>query len=401
MSLAPSRFNSRSTRSHHLHAAILALLALSIASSQLRAAPPASPEIDAALQPFVAKNTLAGAVAVVADKDKLLSLNTVGFADIAAKQAMPADAMFWIASQTKAITGAGLMILVDEGKVKLDDPIEKFLPEFKDLWLTDKRDANQLTLKRPASKVTVRQIMSHTSGMAFKSAIEDPTLDMLYLRDAVRSYAMTPLLHEPGSKYLYSNCGINTGGRIIEVVSGMPYEEFMEKRLFAPLGMKDTSFWLTEEQAKRLAKTYRPNAAKDGLEETKIGYLHYPFTDRRRQPMPGGGLFSTATDVARFCQMVLSKGTFEGKKILSPDAVAAMTSKQTGDEVKDGYGVGFSVSGAHVGHGGALATNMNIDTKRGLITVWLVQHAGFPGDGGKAQGAFRHVAETQFDKTAR
>ncbi len=384
------------------HPAILALLALSLASSPLHAAEPtASAEIAAALQPFVEKNTLAGAVAVVADKDRIISLNTAGFADIAAKQPMPADAMFWIASQTKAITGAGLMILVDEGKVKLDDPIEKFLPEFKDLWLTDKREPTQLTLKRPATKITVRQIMSHTSGMPFKSALEDPTLDMLYLRDAVRSYAITPLLHEPGSKYLYSNSGINTGGRIIEVVSGMPYEEFMEKRLFAPLGMKDTSFWLSDEQTKRLAKTYKPNAAKDNLEESKIGYLHYPFTDRRRQPMPGGGLFSTATDVARFCQMVLNKGTFEGRKILSPEAVAAMTSKQTGDDLKDGYGIGFSVSGPNVGHGGALATNMNIDTKRGLITVWLVQHAGFPGDGGKAQGAFRHVAETRFDKAAR
>jgi len=365
------------------------------------AASPRSKALADAVQPFVDKNALAGAVMLVADKEKVLALEAVGFADVTAKQPMKTDAVFWIASQTKAITGAALMILVDEGKVKLDDPIEKFLPEFKDLWVAGERDKEKFVLKKPRHPITVREVMSHTSGLAFKSLIEDPTLDMLVLRDAVRSYAMTPLLHEPGSKYLYSNCGINTGGRIIEVVSGMPYEDFMQKRLFDPLGMKDTSFWLTEEQTQRLAKLYKPNAAKDGLEETKTGYLHYPFTDRRRQPMPGGGLFSTADDVGRFCQMVLNGGTFKGKRILSPESVAAMTSKQTGDEVKEGYGIGFTTGPAGFGHGGALATNMHIDPKRGLVTVWLVQHAGFPGDGGKAQGVFKHVAETQFGNGSR
>jgi CubicO group peptidase (beta-lactamase class C family) len=392
--------NAAFTRRGSVIVAWLTLAALPLMARTEVSAPSSKPIVEA-IQPFVEKNTLAGAVALVADKDKILSLDTVGFMDIAGKKPMQADAMFWIASQSKSLTGAALMILVDEGKVKLDDPIEKFLPEFKTMWVAGERDAEKLVLKKPRMPITVRQIMSHTSGMPFKSMIEDPTLDMLYLKDAVRSYAMTPLVHEPGSKYLYSNCGINTGGRIIEVVSGMPYEDFMQKRLFGPLGMKDTTFWPTEEQAGRIAKTYKPNAAKDGLQETKTGFLHYPLTDRRRQPMPGGGLFSTAGDVARFCQMVLNNGTLDGKRILSPEAVAAMTSKQTGDEVKEGYGIGFSTGtapGSSFGHGGALATNMNIDPKRGLITIWLVQHEGFPGEGGKAQGVFKHVAETEFGK---
>ena len=184
--------------------------------------------------------------------------------------------------------------------------------------------------------------------MAFASAMEQPTLDLLALRDAVRSYAMTPLQFEPGSKFQYSNAGINTAGRIIEVVSGMPYEEFMEKRLFTPLGMKDTTFWPSEMQLARLPKSYKPNAQKTDLEETTITQLKYPLSDRKRQPMPAGGLFSTASDVGRFCQMILRGGVFDGKRYLSESAVAQMTRKQTGAAVKDNYGLGWSTERRYV-----------------------------------------------------
>src|SRR5262249_28755422 len=155
-------------------------------------------------------------------------------------------------------------------------------------------------LKHPKTPVTVRHVLSHTSGMPFKSLMEQPTIDVLPLRDAVRSYALTPLQSEPGTKYQYSNAGINTAGRIIEVVSGQAYEEFLDKRLFGPLGMKDTTFWPDEKQLERLAKSYKPNADKTGLEETTITSLKYPLNDRKRYPVPGGGLFSTAGDVGRF-----------------------------------------------------------------------------------------------------
>jgi CubicO group peptidase (beta-lactamase class C family) len=177
----------------------------------------------------------------------------------------------------------------------------------------------------------------------------------------------------------------------------MPYEAFLDKRLFGPLGMKDTTFWHNEEQLTRLAKSYRPNKDKDGLEEMPIAQLKYPLSDRKRQPMPAGGLFSTAADVGRFCQMVQSGGVYQGKRFLSEDAVKLMTSKQTGDALKEGYGLGWSTGGSTFGHGGAHATNMSIDSKRGLITVWMVQHAGFPGNGGQSQEAFRKAAEKVFD----
>jgi CubicO group peptidase (beta-lactamase class C family) len=163
--------------------------------------------------------------------------------------------------------------------------------------------------------------------------------------------------------------------------------------------MKDTTFWPSEEQLKRLAKSYRPNKAKDDLVETTIGQLKYPLNDRKRQPMPAGGLFSTAEDVGRFCQMMLNGGVFKGQRLLSEEAVKQMTSKQTGEGIKVGYGLGWSTGGGTFGHGGAYATNMTIDTKRGLITVFLVQHAGFPGDGGQSHAAFKKAAEEQFGRS--
>lgn len=379
---------------------LVVILLVTTAAAPLRVlaedAPANSNRIAAALRPFVESHSLAGAVTLVADKNKVLSLEAVGFADVAAKKPMQTNAMFWIASQSKPITAAALMILVDEGKVSIDDPVTKFLPEFRDQWLAVEQDAEHVLLKKPKQVMTVRHILSHTSGMPFKSALEQPTLDLLPLRDAVRSYAMTPLQTEPGTKYQYSNAGINTAGRIIEVVSGMPYEDFLDQRLFEPLGMRDTTFWPTEAQLTRLAKPYKPNADKNGLEETTISQLKYPLHDRTRQPMPGGGLFSTASDVAKFCQMVLNGGAFEGKRVLSETAVKTMTSKQTGDALKDGYGLGFSTGAGSFGHGGALSTNMTIDADRGLITVFLVQHAGFPGDGGKSHGTFKKAAEELF-----
>ena len=375
---------------------VLPLLA-SVAAAQ--EVPTVSAAITAALTPFVSDHALAGAVTLAADKDRTLDLQAVGFADVAARKPMRTNAVFWIASQSKPVTAAALMLLVDEGRLNLDDPVEKYLPEFHGQWLIAERDSDHLTLKKPVRPITVRNILSHTSGLPFASSVEHPTLDALPLREAALSYALSPLQFEPGSKYQYSNAGINTAGRLIEVLSGMAYETFLQKRLLDPLGMKDTTFWPNKKQMARLAKAHKPNAAKDGLEETTITQLRYPLDDRKnRYPMPAGGLFSTAQDVGRFCRMLLNGGALEGKRYLSEAAVEQMTRKQTGDAVSEGYGLGLSVGGDWFGHGGAYATNMTIDRKHGLITVFLVQHAGFPKSGDQSLGAFRDAAEKQFGK---
>jgi len=384
-----------------LIALLLAALPVALVSSQAHGADGAPrPGGAHGLQPFVDSHTLAGAVTLVASKDAVLSLEAVGFADIAAKKPMRTDNVFWIASQSKPITATALMMLVDEGKVRVDDPVEKYLPEFRGQMVVAERDDKHVLLKKPVHPITVRNVLTHTSGLPFSSPMEQPTLDGLPLRDAVRSYAMLPLETEPDSRYQYSNAGINTAGRIIEAVSGMPYETFLQTRLFDPLGMKDTTFWPSEEQVRRLAKTYKPNAAKNGLEEMPIRQLKYPLTDRgSRYPMPAGGLFSTAIDTARFCQMILNGGALGGRRYLSEAAVRQMTSKQTPDGVNDSYGFGWAAGGDGCGHGGAYSTNMTINTKRGFVAVFMVQHAGYPGkDGGKIHPTFMKAATDGFTK---
>lgn len=370
--------------------------ALALPVAHLTAAPTA---VAPRLQPFVQKHELAGAVALVVGKDKVLAVEAVGFADVAGKRAMKTDSMFWIASQSKPMTATAVMMLVDEGKIALDDAVEKYLPEFRGQMVVAEKDGEHQLLRKPGHPITVREVLSHVSGLPFQSDVEKPTLDGLPLEAAVRSYAMTPLQSEPGTKYQYSNAGINTAARIIEVVTKMKYEEFMQQRLFTPLGMKDTTFWPTKTQAKRIAKSYRPDKAKANLEEFPISQLIYPLSDRtHRFPMPAGGLFSTAQDTARFCQMLLNGGQLDGQRYLSDAAFKELTRRQTPVSLKDSYGLGFSVGSDSFGHGGAHATNMEIRPAKGVALVWMVQHGGFPGDGGKAQGVFRDWALEQFGK---
>ncbi|MCA9136425.1 MAG: beta-lactamase family protein [Planctomycetales bacterium] len=371
--------------------------------STVTAQPPvlAQPSVTAAtvLQPYVDRHELAGAVALVADQDKVLSIESVGFADIQAGKPMSSDSLFWIASQSKGMTATAVMMLVDEGKISLDDPVEKYLPEFRSQMVVAERDDQHVLLRKPDHPITIREVLSHVSGLPFKSLIEEPTLDGLPLAAAVRSYAMTPLETEPGTHYQYSNAGINTAARVIEVVTGSKYEDFMQTRLFDPLGMKDTTFWPNEEQVSRLAKSYRPDASKKDLEEFPLGQLTSPLTDRNhRFPMPAGGLFSTATDTAIFCQMLLGGGQWKGRRYLSEAALGELSKRQTPQSVNNSYGLGFAVGSDWFGHGGAHATNMEIHYGKGIVTIWMVQHGGYPGEGNQAHGAFKRWAYESFGR---
>ena len=351
------------------------------------------------LQPYVDRHELAGAVAMVVNRDQVLATEAVGCADVAAGTPLAPDALFWIASQSKGMTATAVMVLVDEGKLALNDPVEKYLPEFRGQMVVVEKDGDHQLLRKPAHPITLRECLSHVSGLPFQSAVEQPTLDGLPLAAAVRTYAATPLQTEPGTHYQYSNAGINTAARVLEVVSGMKYEDFMQQRLFTPLGMKDTTFWPNADQVGRLAKSYRPNDAKNGLTEITIGQLIYPLTDRtRRFPMPAGGLFSTAKDTAIFCQMLLRGGEWGGRRYLSEAACHELTTRQTPAKINDSYGLGLAVGGDWFGHGGAHATGMEIRPGQGIATIWMVQHAGFPGQGGQAQEVFKKWARERFGK---
>ncbi|MCC6354034.1 MAG: beta-lactamase family protein, partial [Verrucomicrobiae bacterium] len=379
------------TKSDKLLAPLSLLLALAAPAPIAATQPSIAPN----LQPFVDSGTLAGAVVLVADTNGVLALETVGWMDVAGKRPMRTDCLFWIASQSKPITAAALMILVDEGKVSTDDPVEKYLPEFKDLWVAAESDKDHVLLKRPRHPILVREILSHTSGLPFKSPLEQPTLDLFPLEARVRSYAMMPLLFEPGTQSKYSNAGINTAARIVEVVAGMPFEKFLDDRILKPLGMKDTTFWPDAKQLRRLAKAYRPNASKDAIEECAIDQLKYPLDDPSRQPMPAGGLFSTAEDVSLFYRMLANNGTLAGRRILSESAVRQMTSDQSG-EARSGYGFGIGVKGDTITHGGAYNTASAFDRERNIITVFLGQHAGWIKDGKDIIPAFQKAAADAF-----
>ncbi len=323
------------------------------------------------LQHLVDENVMAGAVMLVGDKDKVFAVEAVGYSDLAAKTPMKTDDLFWIASMSKSITAAALLILVDDGNVKLNDPVEKFIPEFKTLKVA-KPDK---TLVPPSHPITVREILCHTSGMRFLNAKDKSIIDSVPLAESIKNDLLEPLLFDPGTGYKYSNEGIDTAGRIIEIVSGMPFEKFLEGRLFRPLGMKDTTFFPSTAQLKRLAKSYRMKKDKSGLEDLQIAYLKYPLDGPGRYPAPGGGLFSTAHDIACFCQMLANGGTFRGRVYLSKESVHEMTIKQTGPLVKDNYGLGVSAQdGTVFGHGGAYKTNMTVD--HGQVRVFLVQQSG-------------------------
>ena len=342
------------------------------------AASPASPRPDpstlaAKLQHYVDEQMMAGAVLLVADKDKTLDLEAFGWSDVAAKKPMRPNDLFWIASMTKSITAAALMMLVDEGKVSVDDPVEKYIPEFANLKV--KRPDGTLT--PPSHPLLVREILSHTSGMGFLNSKDRHRIDSVPLADSVQHALLEPLQSDPGTKYSYSNEGIDAAGRIVEIVSGIPYEKFLRDRLITPLGMVDTTFWPTADQVQRLAKTYKTTTDKKAMEEVRTPYLTYPLDGPNRYPAPGGGLFSTAADVSRFCQMLLNSGTFEGKTYLSKEAVLTMTTRQTGPLLPNnsyGFGILSSGDGKSFGHGGALKTSMGVD--HGQVRVFLVQKDG-------------------------
>jgi CubicO group peptidase (beta-lactamase class C family) len=209
-------------------------------------------------------------------------------------------------------------------------------------------------------------------------------LDSLPLKDAVHSYATDPLIYQPGTDYKYSNEGINTAARIIEVVTGMPYERFMQERLFDPLGMKDTTFWPNAEQINRLAQAYKLDPQTKGLVEVPVAQLTYPLNDRQhRFPMPAGGLFSTAEDVSKFCRMILNGGELNGKRIISTQSLHAMTIPENMGLGKTDYGFAWNITKDGFDHGGAYKNAMAIDTTTGRILIFMVQQQG---DWGTKQG---------------
>src|SRR5712691_6158669 len=277
---------------------------------------PRLPGVGDAMQEMIAKNEIAGAVTVVVTKDKLLHLETTGFCDVAAKKPMMPDSLFWIASMTKPITGTAILMLQDEGKLNVADPVAKYLPGFADLKTPSGKPAN----------LTITQILTHTSGLGEASGPEAQKAKTL--ADLVPLWLAAPMQYEPGEKWKYTQSGINAAAHIVEVVSGMTFDAFLQKRLFDPLGMKHTTFYPNAGQRARLATAYAKNKDTGALEPVPP---RAEFGSRDHPPQGNGGLYSTAPDYARFCQMLLNGGRFKGHRYLTPAAMTFLTTPQTGD----------------------------------------------------------------------
>lgn len=389
----------------------LALCVAAVLTAPLAAAEPdraVLAKIPAKMQEFVAAGQISGAVTVVGRAGGVLSYEAVGLRDVDRREPMTKDTLFRIASMTKPVTAIGIMLLVDEGKLAVDDEVEKHLPEFKGQMLVAERAADRVTLKRPSRKITLRDLLTHTSGLP--GGMPEGLARLYETRDhtlaeAVMAVSQRPLDFEPGSKWSYCNAGMDTLGRVIEAASGERYETFLQKRVFDPLGMKDTTFYPTPDQAARAAKTY-------GVKEGKLfevpGTIIGP-TQGAKHPIPAGGLYSTGADLARLYRMMLGRGAPEGRRVLSEKSVAAMTSLHTGElncgfVEGMGFGLGWGVvrkpagvtamlSPGTFGHGGAFGTQGWIDPGQDLFIVLLIQRVGMPnGDASDVRRALQELA---------
>lgn len=355
------------------------------------------PPVVAAMDKAVAAKEIAGAVTLVADKERVIFSSANGFSDLEEKMPMSQDAMFWIASMSKPVTGAAVMMMQDAGKLSVDDPVSKYIPAFKDL-----KDASG----KPVT-VTIKQCLTHSAGLSEVSPQESG--DIVTLEALMPLIASKPVRFEPGSKWEYCQTSINTAARIVEIVSGEAFPEFLDKHLFGPLDMKDTTFYPDEKQAARIAPAYARTEAGE-LEKTGLMFLgNKPITSKERYPRANGGLFSTAEDYGKFARMILRGGELDGRRYLKEESVKQMTTVQSGNlktgfTPGNGWGLGWcvvcepqgvtaSVSPGTCGHGGAYGTQAWIDPVKGRAYVMLVQRANFPNsDASDVRKAFQEAA---------
>lgn len=360
--------------------------------------------IDQLLQEYTADSRVPGAVALIARDGKIVYRKAFGYADVAAKTPLPPAAIVRIASQTKAITSVGALLLYDEGKFQLDDPISKYLPAFRNpkvLASFNPQDSTYTTV--PArSEVTIRQLLTHTSGIGYP-VIGSPEARAIYAKSRIPSgigspggtlaaamdaLGPLPLLHQPGERFTYG-LSVDVLGRLVEVLSGQPLDQYLRARIFEPLAMRDTYFYLPAARQARLVPLYTEDAAHRTVPVPTQGMLglkpDYPKT-AGTYFSGGAGLSSTIDDYAVFLQMLLNGGTYHGHRLLKPATVALMTQNQMGD-VDQGlnkFGLGFSITtprsaaqtGLSVGTyewGGIFGTTYWVDPKEKLVVLLYTQ----------------------------
>jgi len=379
------------------------LIVLLAAALNLQSANAADPSMDqdqlarisARMNEFVQEGKIAGAVMLLARRDGVVFLEAVGYQDLEAKKPMRVDSIFRVASIAKPVTVMGAMVLQEDGLLSINDDVARHLPEFSDLRMDDPTGR----FRQPR----IRHLMTHTAGMVsiagLLMAVERDVLANMPLSEIVAILAKTPLVSEPGTKWAYSSPAMDTLGRVIEVVSGKSFEAFMEERIFRPLGMQDSSYFLSPQERARLASFYRFSDGELQTGAAPNSYAGDHHKEGRRNPGPSFGLYSTAPDLGALMQMMLNTGTYGGRRLLSRASVEAMTTNQIPEELGVKQGLGWFVAGrpgsmggplgstTAFGHRGATGVMVWADPERDLAGVFLCHQAG------RAGSESRHVSD--------
>ncbi|MCE7055823.1 beta-lactamase family protein [Algoriphagus sp. AGSA1] len=334
--------------------------------------------IDQMLEDAISSDQIPGVVAMVVKDGKIVYHEAKGLADVATGKAMATDQIFRIASQSKAITSTAVMMLWEEGRFQMDDPISKYIPEFAEPQvLTGFRYGDTTFSSRPASRaITIRDLITHTSGIGYGVIDGDERMKMIYhkagivdlfttepikISENIKKLAKLPLHHDPGTKFTYSE-GLDVLGYFIEVVSGMPFDQFLQTKVFDPIGMKNTGFYLNDSQGEKLVTVHRK--VNNQWEAFPVTFYDpdYPKKGAKTYFSGGAGLSSTAEDYAKFLQMYLNGGAYNGNRLLSPTTIKAIMSNQVGDLLGNGgkdYGLAFGLvdeNGVAKGGIGSLGT---------------------------------------------
>ena len=356
-----------------------------------------------ALKPFVENGQLPGAISVFYQDGKQ-EVACVGYADVAKKRPITLDDIYMQCSQTKGFCGVTIAILVEEGKISLDDPVSKYLPEFGTLWVKTAEKDGVRTLTKAKNTLTVRMCLNHTGGFEFELP-NFQTMGGWSRRMPLRSVAVMaaacPIKFEPGTKQSYSNVGIDIGAAVVEKVSGKRWEEFLKERVLDPLGMKDSGFWPTDEQLARQVHLYNCRKGKPAVWQSCNPSMQRPYGDDRVFSSAGAGLWTTARDQLKFYKMLMNLGVGEnGVRILKEETVKSILAVSTRPKGLGGYSLGLAApetdnDDAWFGHGGAWGTNCMVNWHKKQLKLWAVQLTGGP----RPWDGAREKAANEFFKT--
>ena len=340
-----------------------------------------------ALQPYVENGQLAGAINVFY-KDGVQESCCIGYADVSQKRPIKMDNVFMQCSQTKGFCGVTIAKLVEEGKLSLDDPVSKYLPEFKELWVEMQNKDGVRVLNKAKNVLTVRMVLNHTGGFPFEISAKRRDVrgggwsGGAPLRQVASIAAESPLKFEPGTRELYSNTGIDIGAAIVEVITGMKWENYLKQEVLDPLGMKSSWFWPSDKQLKKKIELYytQNNAPAKWVEED--GWQQRPYNDSHVFASAGAGLWTTANDQLKFYKMLMNLGVGDnGVRILKEETVKSLLAVTTRPSNMGGYSLGLDApkiddENSWFGHGGAWGTSCYVNWHKKELKMWVIQCAG-------------------------